>query len=54
MLNSKFRTIFVTIHSEICLIVFYVQAYDNAKPLKNFFSYMLTGFRAITIWSFGH
>jgi len=37
MLNSKFRTIFVTIHSEICLIVFYFKAYDNTKPLKKFF-----------------
>ena len=37
MLNSKFKTIFVTMHLEIDLIVFYLKAYDNTKPIKNFF-----------------
>ena len=43
MLNSKFKTIFVSMHLEIILIVFYVtayrydKAYDNTKPIKIFF-----------------
>ena len=37
MLNSKFKTIFVTMHLEINLIVFYLKAYDNTKPIKKIF-----------------
>ena len=41
MLNSKFRTIFVTMYLEIILIVLYFKAYVDTKPMKNiFFKYV--------------
>ena len=49
MLNSKFKTIFVAMRLEIDLIVFYLKANNNTKPIKFFFQ---VSYRLATVGRF--